>query len=117
MPCRYDPSPAEIAASHADATRRQDAKERKLKKDLDRLTHEGDMLREAIIALVDEGTPPSPDVMELIAEKQIEHRKEDLKRLEKTFREKKDAERLGKTMLADPQFPLEPQLGFDPDAF
>lgn len=108
MPCRVD-EPFEPAGSGAAAI--------KWRSKADQLTAENDLLREAIIGLVDEGTPPSPKVMKLIEKNQITHRKEDLKRLEKTFRAAKDAERLGKTMLADPTKPLEPQLGFDPDAY
>ena len=52
-----------------------------------------------------------------VKSKQIAHRKEDLARLEKTFRESKDALRLGKVLLADANEQFEPQLGFNPDDF
>lgn len=57
------------------------------------------------------------DEREHIENVQTEHRKADLKRLAATFVEKWDMESLKKVIDADPTKPLEPQLGFDPDAF
>lgn len=48
---------------------------------------------------------------------QVEHRKEDLKRLAHTFIDSEDEVRLRKVLEADPAYPLQPQLGFDPDEF
>lgn len=53
---------------------------------------------------------------ELIAQ-QVEHRREDIKRLGHVFVENGDWGRLRLVMEADPEQPLEPQLGFDPDEF
>lgn len=111
MPCRYDPGPE-------DYLRGERAKNEKLTKDLDKLTRENDMLREALLKLITDPTYKVPAaVVKKVSTDQTKHRKEDLKRLEKAFRESRDAEKLGKVMLADPTKPLEPQLGFDPDAF
>jgi hypothetical protein len=115
MPCRSDymePTPAE--------------REAPLRKELDRLTAENDRLREIIIAVV-EGTPIKPSDLKWVATEQVAHRKDDLARLEKTFREaltknppKKTADvlhlRLGRVVTADPTKSLESQLGFDPDS-
>lgn len=109
MPCTYDPSPEEIAA----ATQQRD---KYLRTELDRLTKENDRLRELVVGLA-EGRTPSKKELDFIYRDQIKHRKEDLKRLEKTFRSRKDAKRLGLVMLADPNKPLADQLGFDPDSF
>jgi len=88
----------------------------KYKEDLDKLTHENDVLREAILE-VEAKTPGlfKGALIKKIGVSQIKHRKEDLARLEKVFRKSKDAEKLGLVILADPAKPLEPQLGFDPD--
>ena len=90
----------------------------KYKQMADDLTHENDMLREAILK-AHETNPELFDkkIVGIVAFDQVKHRKEDLRRLKKTFIKSKDAERLGKVMLADPKLPLEPQLGFDPDEF
>jgi hypothetical protein len=89
-----------------------------LKKVADKLTHENDMLREELLRIA-EINPKllKPAFVKKINAAQIKHRKEDLQRLEQTFRTSKDAEKLGLVMLADPNKPLEPQLGFDPDAY
>lgn len=117
MPCHYDPGPDDLARSRADAERRLGNRLTKLTKDLDKLTHENDILREAVLAAAEAGFDIPPASLSLIEKEQIAHRKEDLKRLEKTFKESKDAQRLGLVVLADPTKPLEPQLGFDPDEF
>ena len=82
---------------------------------LDKLTHENDMLREALLAVPQEHVDAK--VRRLIAKDQVAHRKEDLKRLRETFQRNLDFGRFEKVILADPKKPLEPQLGFDPDAF
>lgn len=48
---------------------------------------------------------------------QIEHRKDDIKRLIRTFAEAGDISNLRKVLDANPNGPLAPQLGFDPDAY
>lgn len=88
------------------------------KRAADKLTHENDMLREAIL----EAAQKSPKAftatfLKKVGLDQIKHRKEDLARLEAVFRKSKDAEKLGKVMLADPTKPLTKQLGFDPDDY
>jgi hypothetical protein len=122
MPCTYYETQAEINARNSEKA----AARQKIIDDLDRLTHENDMLREALLTLANEHEseygnfdyfPISEDVLNLIGKNQVKHRKEDLKRLKKVFMQSKDAEKLGLVMLADPTKPLEPQLGFDPDAF
>lgn len=111
MPCTYDPGPS-------DYLRDERAKNEKMKKDLDRLTHENDQLREALLNLINDRDYVLPEpVVKKVSENQTKHRKEDLKRLKKTFIESEDATRLGLVILADPTKPLEPQLGFDPDDF
>jgi hypothetical protein len=82
---------------------------------LDKLAHENDMLREALLAVPQEHVDTK--VRRLISKNQVEHRKEDLARLKETFRQRNDFGRFEKVILADPKKPLEPQLGFDPDAF
>lgn len=57
------------------------------------------------------------DIYDVILLLQIEHRKEDLKRLALTFIDSGDQERLAKVASADPTQPLADQLGFDPDDF
>lgn len=111
MPCRYDPTPAEIAAPWKE-------KAESYKKKLDKLVPEADMLRELVIAFASGETPSLPkSVLNAIEKRQIEHRKADLERLEKTFIEKKDHELLKLVWAADARRPLEPQLGFDPDEY
>ncbi len=105
MPCQYY-TPDEERRMAAEAYR----------KELNRLTHENDMLREALMVAVS-GGEVDPDFLKTVYKNQVKHRKEDLKRLEETFRASRDAEKLGLVLLADPTQPLEPQLGFDPDAF
>lgn len=56
-------------------------------------------------------------VMAAISRVQMEHRKEDLKRLAHTFINSEDEVRLRKVLETDPAYPLQPQLGFDPDEF
>lgn len=107
MPCRYDPTPGEIAYS-----------ENKRREDLDRLTRENDELREIVIRLVaDRDFTPPKRFLTQVTKSQISHRKQDLKRLEQTFLKSKDAEKLSKVWSADPSKPLKEQLGFDPDEF
>jgi len=171
MPCRYDPTEAEIEAAREKKFALQT---KPMREALDRLTHENDVLREALLALrpytlvktlsgiikkvdddqwsnifdeerdqivgafeayLEELGIPS-DVWDKIQEDQVEHRKEDLRRLEKTFNDKladlyksgrrwdgfKEErntlfDRLRKVEEADPDKPLAPQLGFDPDDF
>lgn len=95
---------------------------------LDRLTRENDWLREVTIRLV-EGESVTKQELARIRRDQTAHRKEDLARLEKSFRgsiaDQKAMGREGQTDLhaklglvvtADPSHPLAPQLGFDPDS-
>lgn len=111
MPCIYDPGPE-------DHLRDERAKNEKMRKDLDHLTHENDQLREALLNLINDRNYVLPEpVVQTVSENQTKHRKEDLKRLKKTFMESEDALRLGLVILADPTKPLEPQLGFNPDEF
>lgn len=60
---------------------------------------------------------PTKKQLAKIEKDQITHREEDLKRLMKTFADKGDRVRLRKVLDADNTKPLEPQLGFSPDAF
>lgn len=118
MPCTY----------YTPAEEREMAAVR-YRKELDRLTHENDMLREALMVAVNGGEVDA-DFLKTVYKNQVKHRKEDLKRLEKTFRaiiaKNEDVdpaysfnvyEALGRTLAADPTKPLTPQLGFDPDEF
>lgn len=76
MPCRYDPTPAEIA----EGARRENLS---LTNKLNKLTAENDLLREAILSFADNpGVTLPPKVLKVIEADQIKHRKEDLKRLE-----------------------------------
>ena len=113
MPCNsdyMDPTPAE--------------RETKIRKEMDKLTRENDLLREMVINL-DQGGKLTATELRMVKRNQTAHRKEDLDRLEKTLREAitKGAtdsgnvyEMLGRVVVADPSQPLEPQLGFDPDS-
>jgi hypothetical protein len=108
MPCRYD-----MPVGNEDK-----ATINRLRKDLDKLTAENDMLREAVLNLTrDREFELDPAVVKIIAEDQTKHRAADLKRLRNVFIKNRDAERLGLVMLADPKKPLEEQLGFSPDAY
>lgn len=108
MPCRYDEPVGNVDKNRIAS----------LRKDLDKLTAENDMLREAVLNLTrDRDFALDPKVIKIIAEDQTKHRSADLKRLKAVFTKSKDAEKLGLVMLADPKKPLEPQLGFDADAY
>lgn len=105
---RYRKSEAESAKALAE----------KWKKIADKLTLENDILREGILAAAEKAPKAfTASFLKKVNLDQIAHRKEDLRRLEKVFRASKDAEKLGKVILADPNKPLEKQLGFDPDAY
>jgi hypothetical protein len=100
------------------SARSANAEAERWKKIADKLTHENDILREVILAAAEKYPKAfTAKVLKQVNLDQIAHRKEDLRRLEKTFRASKDAEKLGLVMLADPTKPLEKQLGFDPDAY
>lgn len=58
-----------------------------------------------------------PADFEKINRDQIEHRKEDIARLIKTFANDGDTSRLRRVLDANAGSPLAPQLGFDPDDF
>lgn len=116
MPCNtdymYTPT-----STVSDATyKRLVAEHAKIKAIADELTHENDMLREDIL-LLNEGKELDAKRLAAIQKDQIAHRREDLKRLEKTFLKTKDAEKLAKAWNADVKKPLTDQLGFDPDDF
>jgi hypothetical protein len=115
MPCRVD---GPFSESEVAGMRQADrVKHDKLKATADRLQHENDILRELLLRVVDGGYQPDEKEMAIVNKEQVKHRKQDLARLKKAFTKSRDAERLGKVMLADPNKPLEPQLGFDPDEF
>lgn len=101
-----------------------------LERAVDRLTHENDVLREVVLQLADSlhGSPEAISGMESLRTMQTDHRREDLDRLERTlttphlyaeFELTPDVRRdmVRKVIQADPTKPLEPQLGFDPDAY
>jgi hypothetical protein len=96
----------------------------KIRKRNDVLASENDRLREVIMAIHARPDLPIPDdVMRIINQDQVKHRKDDLKRLQAFFL-KADADsipdlptKLGKVLLASPRKPLEPQLGFSPDDY
>lgn len=144
MPCRVDPTPAEIEAGRQAALNRELAKVvEPLQERNDKLTHENDQLREALLTVIayepKAETWIGKDVAKKIQQDQVEHRKEDLSRLAKTFNEKLAALYRGKNFQIDnqgwrdrrdslfnfiqlvekanPEHPLEPQLGFDPDSY
>lgn len=117
MPCMYEsfPTHSEMMKMNSEHIKKL---ENKFRKDLNKLTLENDILRDVILDIADTNPELIPaKILKMVEAEQIKHRKEDLKRLEKTFRKTKDAERLGKVMLADPNKPLEPQLGFNPDTY
>lgn len=112
MPCRSDymePTPAETTAAH-------NAAMDSIRIELDRLTRENDELREMILRLNGGGQLTEGEAMRVGLE-QVDHRKADLARLEKTFIQAQDIARLEKVWNADPAFPLAPQLGFNPDDY
>jgi hypothetical protein len=118
MPCRVEPSYDELPTNTLH-----------LRSQLDKLTAENDLLRETLLSVVESPTYTIPaKVLKLIEKDQVKHRKEDLIRLEKTFRDQIAAtndharerilyELLGRVVVAVPSKPLEPQLGFDPDKY
>jgi len=113
MPCSLQPWEIEI-----ENRRRGNTKEQILQKKADELTAENDQLREMLLKVSVDPDFKIPKVwLKKVNADQVKHRKNDLKRLEQTFRKNKDAERLGKVILADPNQPLEEQLGFDPDHY
>lgn len=133
MPCRVELTEAEIEASRRAQTDREIAKVvEPLQKRNDKLTRENDQLRELILKIATEDQIPA-NIKKEIFRNQREHRKEDLRRLEKALNEKlallfrkktvRKEERnrlldlLYRVENADPNEPLEPQLGFDPDDF
>jgi hypothetical protein len=106
MPCRVDDYPPDYENPST------------LRIKADALTAENDRLREVILRLTeDPGYKVPKTIMNKIRKDQVEHRKEDLARLERKFIKNRDTERLNKVWAADPKKPLEPQLGFDPDEF
>lgn len=111
MPCNTDymePTPRELRMQE----------EARWKAVNDRLTHENDQLREMLLRIVVDPSYKIPKQwIKKVNADQIKHRKEDLARLKDTFTKSKDAEKLGKVILADPNLPLEEQLGFDPDKY
>jgi len=145
MPCRVELSEAELEAERQARSNREIAKALKPVQDRnDDLTHENDLLRETILNVVnvlgDEAKSLIPDkLLKHIEQDQVEHRKEDLRRLEATLNEKVAVLYKGKNFrageqgwkeernvlfdhmhrvyTADPKLPLEPQLGFDPDSY
>lgn len=110
MPCNsdymYDPPPSVLKTTYD-----------KLLAEHNALVPEADRMREIILTLADAGADVPQDFLEQIDKRQIAHRKVDLKRLVRTFTKAKDAERLALVWAADPNKPLAPQLGFDPDDF
>lgn len=52
-----------------------------------------------------------------VQKKQVSHREEDLRRLMKTFGVMGDRAKLQVVIVADPNLPLDPQLGFSPDDY
>jgi len=139
MPCRVELSDAEIRANEKAAKDRAIADALKpIQKRNDELTHENDQLREALLKIIEYYPKASTWIGEELHKKiykdQVKHRREDLRRLEETFRDEmwKLIQQNGKSALtsnrmkalnlkiqavqdADPTKPLEPQLGFDPD--
>jgi hypothetical protein len=118
MPCRVEEPWESNVRYHSSEAEKAQALAEKWKKIADKLTLENDMLREGILAAAEKAPKAfTATFLKKVNLDQIAHRKEDLRRLEKVFRASKDAEKLGKVMLADPNKPLEKQLGFDPDAY
>lgn len=142
MPCRVELTEAEREAERRARTDREIAKVvEPLQKRNDELTHENDMLREAVLALVERYKPTGDaivpeELLKKIQKNQVEHRKEDLRRLEEFFlnemwilTQKNGRLALGSDEMlalnaklqavrsADPNKPLESQLGFDPDEY
>ena len=142
MPCHVELTEAELEANRRARTEKEIAKVvEPLQKRNNDLTHENDQLREAILNIVTvlgsdaENLVPSA-FFKKIQKNQVEHRKEDLRRLDETFRAylwaavaeqgtaaftTKDFQdtmvRIHAVQDADPNEPLEPQLGFDPDEY
>jgi len=85
------------------------------------LAHVEDLLAqyiEANQALVDNVSGPArASIRAKLKRQQIAHRKADLARLMRTFADKGDTVRLRKVLDADPNKPLDDQLGFSADAF
>lgn len=142
MPCHVELTEAEKEAERRARTEREIAAVVKpLMERNDQLTHENDMLRETILNLVGVLGSEAEDLidtelLERIEKNQVEHRKEDLRRLDDTLRQemwdhiqKHGPEGLTdpfmlerqalmvKVHSADPNYPLEAQLGFDPDEY
>lgn len=118
MPCRVEEPWESNVRYHTSEAEKAQLLAEKWKKIADKLTLENDLLREGILAAAEKAPKAfTATFLKKVSLDQIAHRKEDLRRLEKVFRASKDAEKLGKVILADPNKPLEKQLGFDPDAY
>ena len=128
MPCNDGGPLYPSAALSAENTRLKDRN--------NKLAYDNDLLRETLLKIMNAapGTPVEIDasVMKMFEKDQIAHRKEDLKRLENTFRTAlaNDIARdelklsrdlcfkyLGQVVMASPKKPLADQLGFDPNAY
>lgn len=145
MPCRVELSESEIRANRQAQTNAEIAKVVKPVQDRnDTLTHENDLLREALIIVQGHVGREQlemwvgGELLSQVNQNQVEHRKEDLRRLNKTFLDKmveaatdkkisdSDVRVLNalewsalllKVREADPTKPLEEQLGFNPDKY
>lgn len=139
MPCRVELTDSEVEAARRAKTDKEIAKVVKpLQERNDRLTHENDTLREVVLESLATGKMVNITDAQMVSitADQVAHRREDLRRLEQVFRDylaeafmsqgpdalftqdfKDTAERLQKVLDADPNKPLEPQLGFDPDEY
>lgn len=97
---------------------KENARFNNLKTICDDLTYQNDVLREIVLEAYNSGKIELNDELaHKINVDQMNHRQEDLDRLEKVFLGSRDSEKLGKVWSADVQYPLEPQLGFDPNEF
>lgn len=119
MPCYYEPTPTEIRKSE---DRRVAAIKKPLEKDIAKLQNINnvlsvklDRLHEDIIKYF-EGWLDVPNFVKQVREDQIKHRQDDLDRLLASGTIK-DPDTIRRVALADPNLPLEPQLGFNPDDY
>lgn len=122
MPCRYDPSPEEVAAV---IKRRQDYIDGKdkeivqLKVQLNQVSVIADELGDLLQTLWSESDRDGwehsfQDDVNNAIERQVKHRQDDLDRLSKVW---KSGKKLAAVKAANPLHPLKPQLGFDPDDY
>lgn len=133
MPCRLEPWEIEyeekLQAAHNNAfldtvggVYGAESEITRLRNENEVLSAKVDELRELVIVLyTTEWSPEVENKAKKMYKDQVRHREDDIKRLKVTFAGMKQTKlvqkRQAKLVEANPNFPLEPQLGFSPDKY